>query len=839
MERKTWAGLGAATIVLLAILAGYIVTDKTYVCEQRGIISECEHFSSSGITCYPHSNNFSDGTRCYEGWKGSVNYQEEYEYELGLIKVVNTYEEECPYGFKDNSLVPINPHQLCQERTNPFMDNGFIIGYYPGSYTFSPEEILSLCTSGYCKIGYNSTFITTLQSDFDLGTYNKTFYNTTENALQLNLSYYNGTYLSQSFDSSSTETTWNNYTMYLDYAGGLNSSEDSSYFNYTGIVSRWGFEGNAQDTEGNNDGIVSGATLTSNSKVGSSAYDFDGVNDAINTTDIDYSMGKFTGSVWVKLKGTISGKMFFQGDSTDLLQLQYDGASLSNTFRFRIDTAGGNCVAVSTTEASLNEWYHVVGTYNGSQNNIYVNGQLESSDTTSCSGAIDNFVNSFSIGANALESGFGSFINATIDEVAIFNRTLSDSEIENLYLRGVTKINGTIEISNSSDFTNSYEIDFLKTPSVNIPSISGQYARYNLYLDTVSNTVTPNVYNVTFDYTSGDTPPTVNLISPPDNEINITTTSFDFKCNATDDFNLSNMTFYLSDNNSLNWIANETIILGNTSNHTQSFTKSLRNGVYEWSCGAFDSAGAETIATNYTLTVNFTIPNDAPNVTIISPVTGTYDRNWLFIEYNVSDLQNDTVDCDIIGDSVTIQSNNSLNTTGDVVFNINYNWTNISYQEHTVQVQCDDTKEVTTKSVTATTRLRITNLISASEGTNFLNFTWTNPTNVEWTSNWLLLDNVFNGTTTDNTVKIEGLSSTTTYNLTVIPTNDWYNGTVSSVLGTTITVTEPSCDGGFADEFKYCVLEATEFGMRYYACNGVETDATTCVTNGWEIYQGD
>ena len=44
---------------------------------------------------------------------------------------------------------------------------------------------------------------TIIQSDFDEGIYNNTYYNTTNNAVQLNLSYNNGTYMSQVFNPGS------------------------------------------------------------------------------------------------------------------------------------------------------------------------------------------------------------------------------------------------------------------------------------------------------------------------------------------------------------------------------------------------------------------------------------------------------------------------------------------------------------------------------------------------------------------------------------------------------------------------------------------------------------
>jgi hypothetical protein len=81
---------------------------------------------------------------------------------------------------------------------------------------------------------------------------------------------------------------------------------------------------------------------------------------------------------------------------------------------------------------SANTWYHIAGTYDryGGANNqkIYVNGQVIAQRTSS--GAIGNY-NGLGIGSSSTYKFKG-----TIDEVAIFNRSLSVSEVLNHYSRG-------------------------------------------------------------------------------------------------------------------------------------------------------------------------------------------------------------------------------------------------------------------------------------------------------------------------------------------------------------------------------------------------------------------
>ena len=81
------------------------------------------------------------------------------------------------------------------------------------------------------------------------------------------------------------------------------------------------------------------------------------------------------------------------------------------------------------TEITANQWYHVAATWNGSVNNMYINGQPQTFITTNTDG-----------GYKAATT-IGSLINGAahwqwsggIDEVKLFNRALSDSEITSLY----------------------------------------------------------------------------------------------------------------------------------------------------------------------------------------------------------------------------------------------------------------------------------------------------------------------------------------------------------------------------------------------------------------------
>lgn len=97
----------------------------------------------------------------------------------------------------------------------------------------------------------------------------------------------------------------------------------------------------------------------------------------------------------------------------------------SGKFGFQIQVGGSFINATGTTSVALSTKYHVVGTWDGSNARIYVNGTLEA--TTATSGSI-------ATSTAALEVGRYSGANATtpgviVDEAAMFGAALSGTRV--------------------------------------------------------------------------------------------------------------------------------------------------------------------------------------------------------------------------------------------------------------------------------------------------------------------------------------------------------------------------------------------------------------------------
>jgi hypothetical protein len=188
----------------------------------------------------------------------------------------------------------------------------------------------------------------------------------------------------------------------------------------------------ADKTPYENDGTIYGATFTTDRKgKANSAMSFDGVNDyincgngaSLNITD------KITISAWVKPVGPHEdgyGGIWHDGagSTRNRILLANDGALLA---QYIIGGVYASC-QTSSGVIPLNTWKQVIFTYNGSEIAFFVDGVKKSS--TLANGGI-----SPSSGNRQIGWGHGEtyHFNGLIDDVRIYNRALSETEIKTLY----------------------------------------------------------------------------------------------------------------------------------------------------------------------------------------------------------------------------------------------------------------------------------------------------------------------------------------------------------------------------------------------------------------------
>jgi len=198
-----------------------------------------------------------------------------------------------------------------------------------------------------------------------------------------------------------------------------------------GLVAAYSFNEGSGSTVGDasgqgNTGTVSGATWTNQGRFGN-ALVFDGVNDWV-TVPHSGSLGLTTGMTvmaWV-YPTTTSGKrdvLIKEGTAVDIYNLYAQnglGFPESNVF-----VGGVNQIAQGSA-LPANTWTHLASTYDGTTLKLFVNGSQAAS--TPVPGAIAASTGALRIGGNSL---WGEFFQGRIDEVRVYSRALSASEIGN------------------------------------------------------------------------------------------------------------------------------------------------------------------------------------------------------------------------------------------------------------------------------------------------------------------------------------------------------------------------------------------------------------------------
>jgi hypothetical protein len=239
------------------------------------------------------------------------------------------------------------------------------------------------------------------------------------------------------------------------FKSGYNASaEASASFNVTptGLVAYWKFdEGSGttvSDSSGNgNTGTLMNGPLWTAGRVGNALY-FDGIDDNITVPDfntLDLS-GSFTLSAWVNPVSTFT-------DFRSILAKNYkyylyasaagfcgDGSPLGGFFE------GQDITVCQPSPLPTNTWTHLTVTYNGSTLTLYRNGVAVA--TSNVSVTRSSATGTLQIGA----SQYGEYFNGFIDEVRIYNRALSGTEIQTIFQQDSVAASQTVTNSVTQPF---------------------------------------------------------------------------------------------------------------------------------------------------------------------------------------------------------------------------------------------------------------------------------------------------------------------------------------------------------------------------------------------------
>lgn len=163
------------------------------------------------------------------------------------------------------------------------------------------------------------------------------------------------------------------------------------------------------------------------------------------------SSGAISVSMWVKINtepatNTIYN-LFSRGETaTDVRHwIRYsDSAGVKNIqFNRQRENVANDAFTYNVTLGTT-DWKHFVLTYDGTNVKGYLNGAYLNSVASSGNGSTGVFADNTTIGAGEITQGNSNptlYSNAVIDDVAIFNRALTDAEVYQIYTSFTPKIN--------------------------------------------------------------------------------------------------------------------------------------------------------------------------------------------------------------------------------------------------------------------------------------------------------------------------------------------------------------------------------------------------------------
>ena len=205
-----------------------------------------------------------------------------------------------------------------------------------------------------------------------------------------------------------------------------------------GLVSFWTFdksdiEGDiAKDIVGGNDGAIIGGKIVEG-KI-EEAIEFSGASDfvdcgsdeSLNLTDA------ITIELWMKPNSVGEGGpnagpacKAEAAVSPWSWQLRYNAPGSFMGFQFNADPGGSTWISVQQ-KLSPGEWYHIVGTFDGSDIICYLNGvETDRGAIAAIAGGNGRFY----IG----QDGWVNIFDGVVDEVRIYDRALSEDEIQHNY----------------------------------------------------------------------------------------------------------------------------------------------------------------------------------------------------------------------------------------------------------------------------------------------------------------------------------------------------------------------------------------------------------------------
>ncbi len=414
-----------------------------------------------------------------------------------------------------------------------------------------------------------------------------------------------------------------------------------------GLIAFYPFCGNANDESGNgNNGIVNGSTLTTDRFGNSnSAYSFDGINNYINRAPLP-DMTSLTISAWVfhtnghnhsnilcDMNHNWGNDLYMSiSDSTIGIMANKNGALLALASGWGGTSPPPQAISNLNLE---NQWKHIVWVMYSTYSTVYINGVI--AGIFNYTGSNVGYHDVTNIGR--LNDGVwdGNYFKGKIDDVYIYNRTLSASEIQQLYNTGASTFlsynwstgDTTQNITVTPPQTTTYYLTATNGSCSNIDSVKVTVSPLpivNLGIDTTicqGNNLLLNAGNVgaTYYWSTGATVQQINVTNSGTYWVKV----------------INNIGCFVKDTINVNFVSNLTVNLGIDTTICQGNNLLLdagnAGGTYLWSTGSTSQQLNITNSGTYSIIVNN------------SNCYGFDTINISIVQNQIISLGNDTIMC--------------------------------------------------------------------------------------------------------------------------------------------------------------------------------------------------
>jgi len=248
--------------------------------------------------------------------------------------------------------------------------------------------------------------------------------------------------------SNISSTTAKTVAMYYGNANATNLNSPGQVYatsSPTGIASHWDlsvpgyatttypdFAASVYNDNYGSSKLMNKADLVSGQVGG--GLDFDQVNDQIQISDNDSinPTASIAISFWFKRNGVgaIMG-LIHKGDGATNASSAYEFVfSAADLLRFEVSSNAWSTAESATAISDTTNWHHAVGTYDGSNVKIYIDGVLKKS--TAASITINNDSNILSIGrlsAGAASRPYGG----VLDDLRFYRSSISSADVQTIY----------------------------------------------------------------------------------------------------------------------------------------------------------------------------------------------------------------------------------------------------------------------------------------------------------------------------------------------------------------------------------------------------------------------